>query len=268
MNKVLRRIARKVLLIPIVKRYLEEICEFYAMPQLAAIQKRLDMTEAFIKSRAKALENQSELDLEEALSVGDVKALEKLVAMVIKDKIMIVEVGSWKGMSTGVLAKAVADYNGQVFAVDHWRGNEGTWNYDIAKAYDVYCLFRENMILLGLWDIIHPLVMDSQTASQIFADGILDLVFIDADHRYEYIKRDIAAWLPKLKEGGILSGHDCEGYYSEYPEEVRRMIDEHLGDDTIPNLCHPGVVKALYEYFGKNYSIMPNSTIWYYIKNK
>lgn len=123
------------------------------------------------------------------------------------------------------------------------------------------------MIVLRVWDIVHPLVMDSQTASEIFADGILDLVFLDADHRYESVKKDISSWLPKLRDGGILCGHDCEGYYSQYSEEYKKRIEEHLGDDCIPDIpCHPGVIKALHEYFGKNYSIVPNSTIRYYIK--
>ena len=167
--------------------------------------------------------------------------------MALKPGMMVVEVGSWKGMSTAVLAKAAADYHGSVFAVDHWLGSEGVKDERLlAQNADIYSIFKRNMILLGLWNTVHPLVMDSQTACQIFADGILDVVFIDADHRYEYLKKDILSWLPKLKDGGILCGHDCEGYYSEYPDKIKRMIDEHLGDDYIFSIhCHPGVVKGL-----------------------
>jgi len=35
-----------------------------------------------------------------------------------------------------------------------------------------------------------------------------DLVFVDADHSYDAVKRDIWAWKPKIKKGGILCGHD------------------------------------------------------------
>jgi len=260
MNKVLRKIAAKALLMPKVKRQFKKIQTFYDRQVRAGDIDWLDIKEAFTES--------------------DTKALRELVQMVLKEKVTVVEVGSWKGFSTSLLAKSVVDYHGSVFAVDHWMGNEGTWNYEIAKTYDIYSIFRRNMILLGIWGIVHPLVMDSQTASQIFTDGIVDLVFIDADHRYDSVKNDILSWLPKLKDGGVLCGHDCEGYYSEYSEEDKKMIEQHPGDDCIPTLedhtpdgegytryiCHPGVVKALHDCFHGKYSIMPHSTIWYYIK--
>ena len=207
------------------------------------------------------------IDIKECLVGTEAEALEKVVQMVREEKMMVVEVGSWKGMSTSVLAKTVADYHGSVFAVDHWMGGEKTWTSDVAKVVDIYSIFKRNMILLGFWDTIHPLVMDSQTASQIFADGILDLIFIDADHRYESVQKDILAWLPKLKDGGMLCGHDCEGYYSQYPEEIKKTIDEHLEDEFISGIGHHGVIKALHDCLQGKYSIMANSGVWYYIKD-
>ncbi len=49
---------------------------------------------------------------------------------------------------------------------------------------------------------------DSVDAARDIKDGSLDLVFIDADHSYEGCKRDIATWLPKVRAGGWLGGHD------------------------------------------------------------
>lgn len=55
--------------------------------------------------------------------------------------------------------------------------------------------------------------------------GELDLVFIDANHEYTQVKQDILAWLPKVREGGILAGHD---YAPEIPmfSGVKRAVDE------------------------------------------
>jgi|ETNvirenome_6_85_1030632.scaffolds.fasta_scaffold08475_2 hypothetical protein len=41
-----------------------------------------------------------------------------------------------------------------------------------------------------------------------FDDRHMDFVYIDGDHSYEAVKQDIADWWPKIKQGGILAGHD------------------------------------------------------------
>ncbi|CAE8609018.1 unnamed protein product, partial [Polarella glacialis] len=48
----------------------------------------------------------------------------------------------------------------------------------------------------------------SLSASDLVADGSMDLVFLDARHDYEAVSDDIQAWRPKVRPGGILSGHD------------------------------------------------------------
>jgi len=209
-----------------------------------------------------------ELDLEENVSEDDCRALEQTARSVSRKYMRIAEVGSWKGKSTSVLGKIAKSYGGRVYAVDHWKGNEGVWNYDIAKTYDVLSIFRRNMRLLGLDNIVLPLVMTSEEASLLFTDDSLDLVFLDADHRYEQIRRDIQRWLPKVKYGGVICGHDCEKYYSECSEGQKVQIDECLDDDVVHGVGHPGVIKAVYEYFGSKYRIVDGSRIWYWKKGE
>lgn len=57
----------------------------------------------------------------------------------------------------------------------------------------------------------------------------LDLVFIDANHEYMQVKKDILAWLPKVRYGGILAGHD---YAPEIPmfSGVKQAVDEIFGN--------------------------------------
>jgi uncharacterized Rossmann fold enzyme len=50
----------------------------------------------------------------------------------------------------------------------------------------------------------------SVDAAKGFKDASLDFVFIDADHREECVRADIAAWKPKVKPGGMLMGHDAQ----------------------------------------------------------
>ena len=60
-------------------------------------------------------------------------------------------------------------------------------------------------------------------ASEI-PDESLDFVYIDGDHRVESVFNDISAWYPKVRVGGIVSGHD----FSEHPVKsgVYRFIVE------------------------------------------
>ena len=53
----------------------------------------------------------------------------------------------------------------------------------------------------------------SLAASRIVPDKSLDFVFIDAAHDYESVLTDLELWFPKIRDGGIIAGHDyCEHY--------------------------------------------------------
>lgn len=41
-----------------------------------------------------------------------------------------------------------------------------------------------------------------------FEDRYFDFIYIDGSHLYEDVKRDLNDWLPKLKDGGVIGGHD------------------------------------------------------------
>jgi len=64
------------------------------------------------------------------------------------------------------------------------------------------------------------------------------MVYIDAAHDYENVKKDILVWLPKVKQGGIIAGHD---------------------------VIIGGVKQAVVEIFG-NYKQFEN-TSWLIVKN-
>ena len=48
----------------------------------------------------------------------------------------------------------------------------------------------------------------SVDAAKLFDDQSLDFAFIDADHSYASAREDIAAWYPKVRDGGVIAGHD------------------------------------------------------------
>jgi predicted O-methyltransferase YrrM len=88
------------------------------------------------------------------------------------------------------------------------------------------------------------LSMTSVEAANSFPDESLDFVFIDASHTYENVLQDIKAWLPKVKKGGIISGHD----YFDY--------------DQVKEGSYPGVRKAVDECFSQEQIKHPARTVW------
>ena len=70
---------------------------------------------------------------------------------------------------------------------------------------------------------------DSIEVSTTFPNQFFDFVYIDANHSYESVKKDIVAWLPKVKRNGVLCGHD----YSSQCEGVMKAVSELIPDVTV-----------------------------------
>jgi SAM-dependent methyltransferase len=130
----------------------------------------------------------------------------------------IVEVGCWKGRSTAFLAVEIINSKKDIklYAVDTWLGSEEHKNDPYVKTNTLYDLFIDNM--KPFMEVITPMRMTSLEASKTFEDQSLDAVFIDACHSYECVLEDIKAWLPKVKNGGYLAGHDW------HDEGVQRAV--------------------------------------------
>lgn len=164
-----------------------------------------------------------------------------------------VEIGVWKGKS--VVYAAVEIINSQknitIDAVDSWETANG-WANDLilkeeVKSGDAYPTFLNN--IEPVKNIITPVKMTSIEASKLYEDESLFFVYIDGNHTYDFVKDDILHWLPKVKKGGYIGGHD------------------------IDNVEWPGVRQAVTEFFGENVKIYTDSwaswaNSWLYHKEK
>jgi len=114
-----------------------------------------------------------------------------------------VEIGSYSGEGTVVLAKYFKD----VMAVDPWLNG-----YDINDRASQQCpmkfvfeAFQDRTTQLG--NVLYSRGK-SLDALQFFKDGELDFIYIDGDHRYEGVLADLNGWRSKLRDGGVIAGHD------------------------------------------------------------
>jgi hypothetical protein len=134
-----------------------------------------------------------------------------------------VEVGSWAGRT----AIAMAGAGALVWCVDTWEGSVGDPVDDTERMVrqaggpdNVFRVFCRNVGPARLFRSVFPCRGPSALWADVFP-YLADLVFIDGDHRYEAVRADIAGWLPKVRPGGVLCGHDCGVF-----EGVNRAVGE------------------------------------------
>jgi len=142
-----------------------------------------------------------------------------------------VEIGAYLGKSTCYLSERIlaSKKSFKFYVIDNWIGHPSDVN--LAKEIkelggDVYDKFESNMKSAGVFNILNTIRGDSSESADRFSDNSVDFVFIDAAHDRDSVKKDISAWLPKVKKGGILAGHD----YGNKETAVKEVVDEFFGD--------------------------------------
>lgn len=129
---------------------------------------------------------------------------------------LIVEVGCFLGRSVSFLSVEAtrSGKNIQIDCIDSWDpDNCDVWFADAIgnrtelRGIEVYQRFLKNT---GSLRNVRPIKMTSVEASQLYENESIDFLMIDGDHSYEAVSEDLKAWFPKVKVGGIISGHDWD----------------------------------------------------------
>jgi predicted O-methyltransferase YrrM len=148
-----------------------------------------------------------------------------------------VEVGTWKGRSAAFMAVEIA-LSGRAIdfdCVDTWEGSLNEQEHQLDQSVKEGRLYEE--FLSNMEPVIgyfHPIRMRSTEAAKLYPDHSLDFVFIDAQHDYESVCQDIDAWLPKIRQGGVIAGHD---YNHDGDWGVGRAVRERFKDFETPSWC-------------------------------
>jgi predicted O-methyltransferase YrrM len=141
-----------------------------------------------------------------------------------------VECGAWLGKSSSYLCSIAEAKNLKIYIVDSWKGSPTrlATTHKLATETDIFEIFKSNLEGAN-YTAIRDL---SVNACKKFEDNSCDVVFIDMDHEYESVNKDIDLWFPKVKKNGIIAGHDYSGGWPG----VIRAVDEHFGKSNITKM--------------------------------
>jgi len=131
---------------------------------------------------------------------------------------VIVEIGSYMGLSSMIFAKGLKEkLSGKVYCIDPWESTVPSLTDDMKAAarnleeqgLSLYNIFLKNMKLAGVSSHIVTTRGYSLDIIKKWSKAI-DILFIDADHSYEATLSDFNNWIHFLKPGGIVVLHDVE----------------------------------------------------------
>jgi predicted O-methyltransferase YrrM len=119
------------------------------------------------------------------------------------------QVGAEIGVERGYYSAAICERvpNLKLFCVDAWKAYRGYREHVTqAKLDALYAEAGERLRHHNTRLVRLP----SLAAAREIQNDSLDFVYIDANHRLEQVIADLAAWVPKVRPGGIVSGHDYD----------------------------------------------------------
>lgn len=113
-----------------------------------------------------------------------------------------VEIGVYRGVFSAHLLENVSGL--KMYGVDPWVPYKG---FHSCKQHKIDTIYEDAMNRMkGLdCEIIRKKSID---AVNDFEDGSVDFVYIDGNHDFWHVATDIALWVPKVRDGGVVSGHD------------------------------------------------------------
>lgn len=122
-----------------------------------------------------------------------------------------VELGVWKGRSISyfceyltLLGKKATAFGYDIFDPSYYNGKKYSdlavdhWFHQIQTVVESNCPWNSPFLVRS----------DSADAAKLHEDGSVDVLWIDASHSESSVIKDIVAWRSKIKNGGVMAGHD------------------------------------------------------------
>lgn len=126
----------------------------------------------------------------------------------------IVELGSFVGGSIIRITNKLKELNKldnvNIHVVDNWICENISYEgRQWSQVHDNFLeKFLDNVKIAGIFDKLTINCSDSLVPVDSHQDNTIDLLFVDDGHTYPHTKNVLEAWLPKVKIGGYIIGHD------------------------------------------------------------
>jgi len=144
------------------------------------------------------------------------------------------EIGAEIGVLEGKHAELIIKYLPELkklYLIDSWKEYPDSVYPDPARANQEEMDKRMERVIQKFKDDKRVVIIHNESVNAALeVKELLDFIYIDANHRYEFIASDILAWYHKVKSGGLICGHD----YNK-PDVQRAVTEFCLVADIIPH---------------------------------
>jgi hypothetical protein len=177
--------------------------------------------------------------VQERYSIYEVRPMVRHLVKTRRNKELIgVEIGVCTGINAAMIMKKLKIK--KIYLIDPYTPYEQHSTqvvFDISEDFQLNTEEKAHQMMKKHKEKAIFIRETSTEASKRIEDKSLDFVYIDGLHDYENTKNDIDAWDPKVKEGGVIGGHDYHPYWTgvikaadEYAKKNNMKIEAKGGD--------------------------------------
>lgn len=120
----------------------------------------------------------------------------------IPNKGKMIEIGTFTGESTVIFGDHFKEVIGIDPMLEDYDDQDPTSRFNFNEVLHMFNERTKNHKNISL------VQKTSDDAVNDFTDESFDFIYIDGIHQYENVLRDIKNYLPKVKKGGVIGGHD------------------------------------------------------------
>ena len=180
--------------------------------------------------------------------------------------ISIMEIGTWFGASALSWAQGLEEYSkgqGSLTCVDAWKpffdleehpDNSYVLEMEALLESDfAYNIFLHNIGTLPKAIITQHFRGQSENILKFLKSSSYSVIFIDADHTYNFVKKDILDSMRLVENYGVICGDDLNMQMSSIDKDfaIENKNKDFIRDPKTKKNYHPGVTVAIEEIFGE-----------------